>query len=368
MMIKSLFLGLALAVTSVSASAKDNIDYVDPFIGTTNYSVCNPGAVMPHGLMSVVPFNVMGSDLNAYDKDKRWWSAPYEFTNKFFTGFAHVTLSGVGCPEMGSILVMPTTGEVEADCSKYGSEYEGEQASPGYYAVRLKKYGIGCEVTSTMRSSCERFTFPAGKGNILVNLGDALSNESGAWLHRVSDTEIEGMRNLGTFCYNSGATFPIYFVLRVSRKPVKTGFWKKQPSLGKVKDAWEKYSGRYKFYDHHGSDMAGNEIGYYLTFDCNEGEAIEVQVGVSMVSTANARLNLDAEQPTRDFAAVRHQARQAWAAVLDKVSVEGGSEAQRRTFFTALYHTQIHPNILQDVNGQYPKMESDEVLTTKGNR
>ena len=368
MMIKSLFLGLAFAAMSASASAKDNIDYVDPFIGTTNYSVCNPGAVMPHGLMSVVPFNVMGSDLNAYDKDKRWWSAPYEFTNKFFTGFAHVTLSGVGCPEMGSILVMPTTGEVEADCSKYGSEYEGEQASPGYYAVRLKKYGIGCEVTSTMRSSCERFTFPAGKGNILVNLGDALSNESGAWLHRVSDTEIEGMRNLGTFCYNSNATFPIYFVLRVSRKPVKTGFWKKQPSLGKVKDAWEKYSGRYKFYDHHGSDMAGNEIGYYLTFDCNEGEAIEVQVGVSMVSTANARLNLDAEQPTRNFTAVRRQARQAWAAVLDKVSVEGGSEAQRRTFFTALYHTQIHPNILQDVNGQYPKMESDEVLTTKGNR
>ena len=358
----------AFALAAMTVSAKDNYDYVDPFIGTTNYSVCNPGAVMPHGLMSVVPFNVMGSDLNRYDKDKQWWSAPYEYTNKFFTGFAHVTLSGVGCPEMGSVLVMPTTGAVEADCSKYGSEYEAEKASPGYYSVRLKKYGIGCEVTSTMRSSCERFTFPAGQGNVLVNLGDALSNESGAWVRKVSDTEIEGMRNLGTFCYNSNATFPLYFVMRVSRKPAKTGFWKKQPSLGKVKDAWAKCSGRYKYYNNHGRDMAGNEIGYYMSFDCQEGETIEVQVGVSMVSAANARLNLETEQPVRDFEATRSAARKAWATVLDKVSVEGGTEAQRRTFYTALYHTQIHPNVLQDVNGEYPRMESDEVLKTSGNR
>ena len=86
-----------LMLTAAGASAKDNVDYVDPFIGTTNFSVCNPGAVRPHGLMSVVPFNVMGSDINQWDKDKRWWSAPYEYNNKYFTGFAHVTLSGVGC-------------------------------------------------------------------------------------------------------------------------------------------------------------------------------------------------------------------------------------------------------------------------------
>lgn len=69
---KSLALGALFMATAMSATAKDNIDYVDPFIGTTNFSVCNPGAVRPHGLMSVVPFNVMGSELNTYDKDKRW--------------------------------------------------------------------------------------------------------------------------------------------------------------------------------------------------------------------------------------------------------------------------------------------------------
>ena len=35
-------------------------DYVNPFIGTTNFGTCNPGAICPNGMMSVVPFNVMG--------------------------------------------------------------------------------------------------------------------------------------------------------------------------------------------------------------------------------------------------------------------------------------------------------------------
>ena len=363
------FATAALALfTAVTAQAKDNVDYVDPFIGTTNFSVCNPGAIRPHGLMSVVPFNVMGSDLNGQDKDKRWWSAPYEYNNKYFTGFAHVTLSGVGCPEMGSLLTIPTSGALDVDYHNYGSEYTDETATPGYYSNRLTKYGIKCEVTATARTAIERYTFPKGQGNILLNLGDALSNECGASVRRVSDTEVEGFRILGTFCYNSNATFPMYFVMRVSKAPKTSGFWKKQPHLGEAEDAWEKYVGKYKLYEDRTRDMAGNEIGYYMTYDCEEGEQIEIQMGVSFVSIANARQNLEAEQPTADFEQVRRDARQEWARTLDRITVEGGTEAQRRTFYTALYHTQIHPNILQDVNGEYPKMESTEVLTTKGNR
>lgn len=357
----------AFLLSAGAATAKDLVDYVDPFIGTTNFSVCQPGAVLPHGLMSVVPFNVMGSDLNAFDKDSRWWSAPYEYTNKFFTGFAHVTLSGVGCPELGSLLTTATAGKLDVDYHNYGSEYTAEAATPGYYTTTLTKYGIKCEVTSTLRSSCERFTFPKGKGNILLNLGDALSNEIGASVRKVSDTEIEGFRLLGTFCYNSQAVFPIYFVMRVNKKPAEAGCWKKQPQL-QAEAAWDEYSGKYKLYPGYGRDMAGNEVGYYLTYDCQEGEQVELQLGVSFVSIANARENLNAEQPSFDFEGTRLKARNLWEQALSRISVEGGTEAQKRTFYTALYHTQVHPNILQDVNGQYPKMESDEVLTTKGNR
>ena len=85
-------LALAAAVFGAAASAQTPADRVDPFIGTTNFGTANPGAVTPHGMMSVVPFNVMGSEENVYDKDARWWSTPYEYHNKFFTGFAHGAL------------------------------------------------------------------------------------------------------------------------------------------------------------------------------------------------------------------------------------------------------------------------------------
>lgn len=176
-----------MGLLSLNAMAQKLTEYVDPFIGTTNFSVCNPGAVLPHGLMSVVPFNVMGSDLNAYDKDARWWSAPYEYHNKYLTGFAHVTLSGVGCPELGTLLTMPTSGKLSVDYHDYGSEYDGEQARPGYYGVNLKKYGIRAEVTSTLRSSRERFTMPKGEGHLLLNIGDGLTNETGGMVRRVNN-------------------------------------------------------------------------------------------------------------------------------------------------------------------------------------
>lgn len=360
---------LAAAFMSVlGAGANDNVDYVDPFIGTTNFSICNPGAIMPHGLMSVVPFNVMGSDLNQDDKDKRWWSAVYEYNNKYFTGFAHVTLSGVGCPEMGTLLTMPTMGELNVDYRSYGSEYKDETARPGYYSTVLTKYGIRTEVTATTRSSIERYTFPKGKGNLLFNLGNGLTNEVGASLRRVSDTEFEGTRMLGTFCYNPQAVFPMYFVVRVNKKPAAYGMWKKQPDFGNAQKQWDEYQGKYKLYPGYGRDMAGNDIGYYMTYDCEEGEQVEVQVGVSFVSIANARENLNKEQKGFNFDTTAKEAHDQWASTLDKVTVEGGTEQQRRVFYTALYHSQIHPTILQDVNGEYPKMESSENGKTSGNR
>lgn len=193
-------LALAAAVFGAAASAQTPADRVDPFIGTTNFGTANPGAVTPHGMMSVVPFNVMGSEENVYDKDVRWWSTPYEYHNKFFTGFAHGALSGVGCPEMGSLLTMATTGPLTVDYREYGTSYRDEKASPGYYSVFLDKYGVLAEATATARTSAERYTFPEGTGHILLNLGEGLTNESGAMVRRVSATEIEGTKLLGTFC------------------------------------------------------------------------------------------------------------------------------------------------------------------------
>ena len=340
--------------------------YVDPFIGTTNYGTTNPGALCPNGMMSVTPFNVMGSKLNRYDKDSRWWSTPYSNDNKFFTGFSHVNLSGVGCPEVGLALTMPTQGLLNVDYHMYGSEYHSETASPGYYACELTAYGIKAEVSATARTSIERYTFREGQGNILVNFGEGLTNETGAWIRKVSPTEIEGMRLAGTFCYNSQAVFPVYFAIRINKTPSECGFWKKQPLLAGVEGAWTDDDGTYKIYKKYGREIAGDDIGYWFTFQTEEGEQVELQMGVSFVSCENAWANLDAEQPqlndgVSNFDQIRMKAMDAWESDLSRIKVEGGSDRDKEVFYTALYHALIHPSICNDVNGEYPLMEGDGV-------
>lgn len=347
--------------------AQEPVDCVNPFIGTSNYGTTNPGAVCPHGMMSVVPFNVMGSKENKFDKDAQWWSTPYEHYNTYLTGFSHVNLSGVGCPDLGSLLLMPTAGELKVDFREYGSKYKDEQASPGYYTNYLTKYGIKTEVSATPRTGIARFTFPQGQGNILMNLGEGLTNESGAFLRKVNEQEIEGMKLLGTFCYNSQAVFPIYFVMRLNKKPKEMGYWKKQRPMG-VEAQWDTDQGKYKLYTKYGREIAGDDIGAYFCFDMQEGETIEVQTGVSFVSIENARENLNKEQNGFRFDEVRKQAREKWNADLSRIQVKGGTPDQKTVFYTALYHMLIQPNILQDVNGQYPAMESSEIRTTRGNR
>lgn len=340
-------------------SAPDYASFVNPFIGTTNYGTTNPGALVPNGLMQVVPFNVMGSKENRFDKDSRWWSTPYDVTNKYFTGYAHVALSGVGCPDMGSLLTMATTGDIEPDYHKYGSDYSQETAVPGYYSNKLDKYDILSEVTATTRTSAERYTFPGGKSNIIINLGEGLTNESGATVRRVSDTEIEGSKLLGTFCYNPQAVFPIYFVMRVSRKPDQSGYWKMQRIMEGPEKNWDKDNGTYKLYTKYGREMSGDDIGYFFTYDSlASGEQVEVRMGVSFVSVENARENLDKEQLSYTFDELKSQARGKWNSDLGRIRVKGGTDEQKRVFYTALYHTLIHPNILSDVNGEYPLMES----------
>ena len=357
---------MLLGSAAMDAQSPRLTDHVNPFIGTSNYGTTNPGALCPNGMMSVTPFNVMGSQLNRYDKDSRWWSTPYSSDNKYFTGFSHVNLSGVGCPEVGLALTMPTSGPLMVDYHVYGSEYTGETAEPGYYGCELLAHNIKAEVSATLRTSIERYTFPGGQGNILVNFGEGLTNETGAWIRKVSETEIEGMRMAGTFCYNSQAVFPVYFAIRINKVPSKGGFWKFQPQMKGVESAWTEDDGTYKIYQRYGREIAGNDVGYWFSFETAEGEQVELQMGVSFVSCENAWKNLDAEQTrlepgVSNFDAVRTAASEAWESDLSRIMVSGGTDSDKEIFYTALYHTLIHPSVLNDVNGEYPLMENDGV-------
>ena len=347
------------------SSARQLTDYVHPWVGSSNFGTTNPGAVCPNGMMSVSPFNVTGSEKNKWDKDSRWWSTPYTSDNCWFTGFSHVNLSGVGCPELGTIITMPTSGELSTDYLLYGSEYTGETAQPGYYALKLSKYDILAEVASTMRSSIERYTYRKGKAHVIVNLGQGLTNESGGFIRKVSDTEIEGMRLCGGFCYHSQAVFPQYFVIRVNKSPKEAGFWKKQPNMT-AEAAWDEHAGKYKVYTDYAREMAGDNLGYRFTYDAEDGEQICVQMGVSFVSCENARQNLEAEQPACNFDQVRAESHRQWEEALERVKVSGGSEEQKEIFYTALYHALLHPNVLNDVNGEYPLMQGGKYAAQNG--
>ena len=196
------------------------------------------------------------------------------------------------------------------------------------------------------------FYWQKGKSHILLNLGEGLTNETGAILRRVNSQEIEGMKLLGTFCYNPQAVFPIYFVMRVNKQPSGIGYWKKQRPMSGVEAEWDPDNGKYKLYTKYGKEIAGDDIGAYFTFDTEEGEQVEVEMGVSFVSIENARLNLDKEQKEKNFDQIHTEARNHWNNDLSRILVDGGPETQKILFYTSLYHLLLHPNILQDVNGE----------------
>lgn len=364
---KIISLILAVASATIVWAEKQPADYVNPFIGTTNFGTCNPGAICPQGLMSVTPFNVMGSSENKFDKDSRWWSTPYDITNCFLTGFAHVNMSGVGCPETSSLLTMPTTGKLDVDYHNYGSKYSNEVSRPGYYTATIDKYGIKAELTATPRTSMERYTFPAGESHILLNLGEGLTNETGASMKFVGDREIEGTKLLGTFCYFPQSVFPIYFVMRLSKAPKKSGYWKKMRPMT-AEAAWDDTAGKYKLYTGYRRDISGDDIGAWFDFDTTDGEQITVSMGVSFTSIENARENLDKEQAELSFDNAEKKAWKSWNDILSTIEVEGGTADQKTVFYTAFYHMLIHPGILQDVNGEYPIMEHETTGKTSRNR
>jgi predicted alpha-1,2-mannosidase len=80
---------------------------------------------------------------------------------------------------------------------------------------------------------------------------------------------------------------------------------------------------------------------------------VELAVGISLVSAAGARANLDAEIGAAGFEAIATRAREAWAARLGAVLLTGGTEAERRIFYTSLYHALLMPSVIGDADGTY---------------
>lgn len=354
---------------SISIFGQEPAELVNPLIGTSNYGAAFPGPVAPRGMASISPFNVAGPQNKPLEKDSQWLSNPYVNENTFLTGFSQVNLSGVGCPDLGVLLLMPTTGAVETNHLKYGSTYSNEVAKTAYYSVNIDKYKIKGEFTASKRVGVSKFTFPKGQSNILLNLGLGLTNEEGAMVRVVSPTEIEGMRTVGSFCYNSPEeAYPVYFVAKFSKPANHYGVWKKTPKYEGTEAQWMGYNGKTRMMKNTIKTVVGDSIGTYFSYEFDKKETVEVKIGVSYVSIENARENLESETGGKTFDTVYKETYEEWNKELSKILVEGGSYQDKVIFYTALYHTLIHPNTLNDTNGEYPRIKRTKIGKTTDTR
>lgn len=333
------FLCLFLSCTHV---AKLPVDWVDTQLGATHcrWFFYTPAA-LPFGMAKLAPTT------NAYNSPGSWLPNGYDDRHTSIEGFAHFHEFQIGgvvtMPAVGSLKTLP--GSLDNPDSGYRSRFEksSEQAAPGFYGVTLSDYGIKAELTATERVGFHRYTYPqADTARILFDIGHPQGESA-----KVMDTQIHYEKSsnsvsgfvecypvYATFC-DEGNTVKCYFYAQLS-KPVA--------SVGAFRDSVV-YAGS--------TDISGVGTGMYVEFPTKQNEVVEMQVGLSYTSVANAKMNLEAETTGRNFNKVRIEARDRWNEMLSRIEVEGGPDANKTKFYTGLYHALLGRGIANDVDGSF---------------
>jgi predicted alpha-1,2-mannosidase len=347
-------LAVVLALAGISGTSLAGInpaDYVNPMVGTNDHGHTFPGAALPGGLVQLSP----DTDIQGWD-----WCSGYHYSDSSVMGFSHLHRSGMGAGDWGDILLMPTTGTLKVEPGakdKPGDGYRSrfshsdEVASPGYYSVILKDYAVKAELTVSERAGFHRYTFPKSDvSHILIDMNHGIGDVcTDAQINIVNATEIEGHRASKGFVKNQN----VYFCAKFSKPFKSSGTWENRSIRTGSKEA------------------SGTQAGAYVDYTTADGETIEVKVGISYTSIAQARLNLDTEIPHWKFDKVKEEANVKWTNALDKIEIEtatGNDESfnkeKRMTFYTALYHALLFPSVFGDVDGKYMGLDN-EVHTAK---
>ena len=320
-----------LSLLSCSPGGEDLARHVDPMIGTGGHGHTFPAATVPFGMVQLGP----DTRLTGWDG-----CSAYHYSDDVMYGFSHTHLSGTGCSDYGDILIMATTGEallVQGEGDDTGNGYrsrfthETERAEPGYYAVRLDDYGVEAELTVTARAGMHRYTFPeAERANIIIDLlhRDKVIDSA---IRIVGNNRIEGYRRSRAWARDQH----VYFSAEFSQPFISHGVALDDRALEGA------------------SAASGGNIKAFLTFDAADGAQVTMRIGISAVDIEGARKNLEAEIPHWDFGRVRSDAKALWNEALGRIVVDGGTGAQKTTFYTALYHSLIAPNLYVDVDGRY---------------
>ena len=288
--------------------------YVDTFIGTGGHGHTYPGATAPFGMVQLSP------DTRMDDWDG---CSGYHISDNHILGFSHTHLSGTGCNDYGDFRFMPITGEKHYKSDEYRSAFrhETEMAKPGSYSVVLDDYNIKVELAAGVRAAMHRYTFPADKNaTVILDLKEStLSAEKiyEAWARVETENAISGFRRSGYWARDQY----LYFYAEFS-KPIK---FAEQDEEGLV---------------------------YAYDFE-NDGTPLLVRIGISAVDVEGAKKNLEAEITDFDLDALAAKTYKTWNDELSRIEVKSNNEKDKRTFYTALYHSFIVPNLYSDVDGRY---------------
>ncbi|MCD6346933.1 MAG: GH92 family glycosyl hydrolase, partial [Bacteroidales bacterium] len=326
----------------ISCSNQDNPDYtqfVDPFIGTADHGHTFPGATTPFGMVQLSPDN----GRSGWD-----WCSGYNWIDSTIVGFSHKHLSGTGIGDLADILFQPTVKTIESgkfvQAKQFAQEFkawfshEEESATPGYYAVTMRDWDtrenpIKVELTATQRVGIHRYHFPDKQpANLLIDLGFAINWDAPAdtRIFYVNDTLIKGYRKSKGWSDNEQVFFAVSF-----SEPILTHrLFKSGLEIDKI------------------NSISGKYTEAIIGFGSGVSELV-VKVALSPVSLDGAILNLNAEAPHWKFDRYRKEAKKAWNKELSKVNVQTDDKALKHTFYTAVYHSFISPNLFSDVNGKY---------------
>jgi predicted alpha-1,2-mannosidase len=261
----------------------------------------------------------------------------YFYGQKAILGFSMTHLSGAGCTLYGDFGVLPVSGELSRspakDLKAYGAAFDHarEETHPGYYAVTLAS-GVKVELTVGQRAGIARFTFPEGvAARLLVNAGSSTNVDESEIALNGADG-FAGWARAGHFC-SSDSHYKIYAAGRFNKAFTKTAAWQDDAVTGGAKSAHGKKSG--------------------VWLDFGNAHEVLLKVGLSFVSEDGAQANASKEIAGWGFDAVHVQAKTTWSELLNRFGVEGGTEDQRKIFYTGVYHSFIAPNVFSDADGRY---------------
>lgn len=311
----------------------DEVQYVDPFIGTGFHGHTFPGVTRPYAMVQLSPdTHIMGWDA----------SSGYHYDDHQIYGFSHTHLSGTGIGDLGDILLLPFSG---GDSIKPVATFkkETEKATPGYYAVRLENLGVNVELTSTDRVGFHRYTFDNPKDRrVMLDLGHVLQPN---WGHKlvsndyqlVNDSTVEGTYKTQGWAHFHSVSYRVTFSEPMTKIYQYIDGKMRSDSL---------------FLKLH----SDKDLKFHYRFKESD-KPLLVKVALSPVDVEGAEKNMEAELPGWDFDQVRAESADIWNKALNKIQIETNDPVIRKNFYTALYHTMIAPFAYQDVDGRYLGMD-----------